>query len=700
MPMKPNRCPIFLLLLLLIFASPALAEPTVEEPTIEETAGNALATLFVESFISAIQLHGSGDFTPLEDKALYTLTSKDKAEGLYQFEINSIAREMGQKVTCLLTPEKTEVFMETTAAEAFKHVAIATRQHGGLFHHYEKIPSGEKATFRLAQFELPKTYFEMVLTTRVDGPTTAVTLGLHPRDRKSTTALFQDPDAQWELLNDALVKGVYSPKIRIQISRFPTHKEDVFGTHTLEILFQSPSPWLVFTPGLYPMWQEKNKKGEPQKFFFDAITGIYIDDHPMGPFVRFKSPTTKDKKTFSMKLDPASIDRLKSGREIRFELLTTHNETTHVTFPLNRSQEVIEKASALYSKNGVTPLIASVLAKDYTGAKEAISKGTAPNAETITGLPALFFAVRHRDPKMIRLLGTAKGLNTEWKNSQGDGYLHTAAHYIHGTEIMDALLTIGCDPNIRDSDGRPPLSRSVCYKGLAKLDALRKAGAHVNGRDNDGNTNVHRTAGNRFASKEQMAWYLSHGGDLDLQNNLGETPLMVAMDSQNWGHIKLFLEETMNLSLENRAGETALDICKSYRDCTDLTEKIPMLILHGEKSTQSIRNSYKNLADILEQKSLYSIGFKNTTDEMVQVAIRFKNLKGSWESAFWYNIQPGKKKLVAQTKNRIFYLFGESDSWVWKGKDNHRRIDGEKLGMREVTIKKSYMGKPYYYTLK
>ena len=695
MPMKANRYPILLLLLLLIFTPPALAEPTADE-----NAGKALATLFVDAFISALQLRGSGDFTPLEDKALYTMISEDKAKDRYHFEVNSVAQTMGQKVTCLLAPEKIELFMETPADEAFKHVAIETRQHGGLFHHYETIPSGEKATFRLAQFELPEVYFEIVLTTRVDGPITAVTLGLHQRDRKRTTALFQDPDAQWKLLNGAPIKGVYSPKVRVQMSRSPDHKEDVFGTHTLEINFQNPAPWLVFTPGLYPMWQERDGEGEPQKFFFDAITGIYIDDYPMDQYARIGIPSSKDDKSFSMKLDPASIDHLKSGREIRFELLTTHNETTHVTFPLNRSREVIEKASALYSKNGITPLIAAAIAGDYTGAREAITKGTTPNAETITGLPALFFAVRHRDPKMIRILGTAKGINTEWKNSQGDGYLHTAAHYMHGTEVMDALLAIGCDPNIPDSGGRPPLSRSVCYKGLAKLDALRKAGARINGRDNDGNTNVHETAGNRFASTEEMAWFLSHGGDLDLQNNLGETPLMVAMDTQNWGHIKLFLEEKMNLSLENKAGETALDVCKSYRDAPDLTEKIPMLILHGEKAIQSTRNSYKNLADILEQKSLYSIGFKNTTDEMVQVAIRFKNLKGSWESAFWYNIQPGKKKLVAQSKNRIFYLFGESDSWVWKGKDNHRRIDGEELGMREVTIKKSYMGKPYYYTLK
>jgi len=41
-----------------------------------------------------------------------------------------------------------------------------------------------------------------------------------------------------------------------------------------------------------------------------------------------------------------------------------------------------------------------------------------------------------------------------------------------------------------------------------------------------------------------------------------------------------------------------------------------------------------------------------------------------------------------QTENRIFYFCAESESWMWTGTDNHRTIDGEKQGMRRVTIGK------------
>lgn len=694
--MKPSRLPVFLIILMLCFSAPAFADPSSPE----EAASQQLAGLFVETFLSALQMHGSSDRPPLADEEQYTLISEDSAEGIYRFEANKIAREMGQKVTCLITPKEAVISMETSAEEPFKHVAMEVHQRVGIFHHYEKMANGEKAVFRQANFEFPEAYYEAVLTSSGDEKKNNITLGLYQQDRNRTTAIFQDPDASWELLGEKPVKELYNPKARIQISRSPGHKDDVFGTHTLEILFPGPDPWLVFTPVLYPMWSEKNDKGEPQKFFFDRITGVYIDDAAMDSYVRDDVPFKKNEKQFAMQLDDASLEHLKNGAEIRFELITTRDETTHVVFPLRRSEAVLSKAMELYSRNGVTRLIVKVINKDYEGVKKELAEGAAVNAQIITGMPALAIAVRNKDPKMIRLLGTAKNLDTEWKNREGDGYLHTAAHYYQGTAVMDALLAIGCNPDIPDSDGRTPLSRSVCYDGFGKLNALLKAGADINAKDENGNSVLHHTARNSFTSKEEMVWYLDHDADIDARNTKGETPFMVALANQTWKHVTVFLDHDMDVTLKNRAGQSALDIAREYRDCPDLTEKIPLLTLQGEEAVKQTRKSYKNIASILEQKTLYSIGFNNKTDETIQVAIRFLNLDGDWETASWYRLYPGDKKLLKQTKNSIFYFFAESKSLKWTGTDNYRTINGEQRGMRKITIDKAVKGKPKYYDLK
>ena len=690
MPIKMIQSPLFLLIFLLCSTPSASAESAIQKK----------ARLFVTTFLSVTEMHITKEISALEDPKAYTLISEDKEGENYQFEARGIEEEMGQKVMGFITPTSAGVSMEVTDVEAFKHTAMEARQRAGLFHHYEKRQDGEVAHFRLARFELETLYYEVRLTTSGQGARNTITLGFYRQNRQEVTAIFEDPKAQWELLDTGTKNGLYTPKARVQISRFPHHAEDVFGIHTVEILFAGPSPWMIFTPGLYPMWSKKNEAGEPQKFFFDTLTGIYIDDIPFKRYLPLGVPINQNEKQFAIQLDETSLTALKNGSTIRFELLTTGKEKSVITFPLRKSGDVITQAMALYKRNGITPLISMVIKGEHRAVKKLLAQGADVNAQALTGIPALALAVKAKDAKMIRLLGTAQGLDTAWKNKNGDGYLHTAAHYYRGTAVMEALLSIGCDPNIRDSEGRAPLSRSVCYEGQGKLDILLKAGALIDAQDAEGNTVLHHSARNAFVNKEEMAWYLSHDADINAQNKKGETPLIIALTHQCWDHIKFLLEHDADVRPKNQEGRDALAITQTYRDSPDLTQMIPLLSLRGDEAVKMAHNIYTNLATIIEQKTLYAIGFKNKTDETVQVALRFMNLDGEWETAFWYRIYPGKEERIKFTKNRIFYFFAESESWQWKGDENRRTIDGTQRGMRKVTIKKSRQGKPYHYTLK
>jgi hypothetical protein len=94
--------------------------------------------------------------------------------------------------------------------------------------------------------------------------------------------------------------------------------------------------------------------------------------------------------------------------------------------------------------------------------------------------------------------------------------------------------------------------------------------------------------------------------------------------------------------------------------------------------------------------------FKNNTDRRIYLAVRFLpfawsdgttselSLRGSsWETRAWYNLAPGQKVHVGNTKNVYVYYYAQGDGLEWAGKHNVRVRDGNRtrlLGFRTDTI--------------
>lgn len=450
------------------------------------------------------------------------------------------------------------------------------------------------------------------------------------------------------------------------------------------------------------MWARQDPE-TAQKGYVRELQGVFVDGKPFAPFAAAKKAKIKplvSSRQPAFPLDAAGLATLKGGRTLRFDLVTTLQERVRVVFPLSRSQFTLDKAEELISRNRISPIMTAVIKGDHVGVKKAIAAGENVNARAPNGATALWIAVKMKDPEMIRALGTAKDLSTEKKNSQGDGALHVAAHYYRGTAVLKALLDIGCDPEIRDNEGRTPLGRTVCYDGFGKLELLLKAGADINAADNKGYAPLHHTVRNVFTSPSETAFLIKAGADKNRPTMAGNTPLMVAIDNQCWGHIKQLLDADADLSPKNKKGQDALALAEAYRDAGDLTEKIPTLVLKGKEAIQKTHEAYKNLALMIKAKGLYHIGFHNTTGETVFLALRLIETGDDWVTRSWARIAPGEKKIVARSPNRIFYFFGESKSWAWKGSDNTRTISGKRYGMRKIKLDREDKGKPHYYRLK
>lgn len=90
-----------------------------------------------------------------------------------------------------------------------------------------------------------------------------------------------------------------------------------------------------------------------------------------------------------------------------------------------------------------------------------------------------------------------------------------------------------------------------------------------------------------------------------------------------------------------------------------------------------------------------AIHFYNACSRNVQTGLRYRDVNNNWQTAGWWTLTPGQDVYVANTKNRIYYIYGEtidgntSTRLRWDGSDFHDKIHGssETYGFhkREIT---------------
>lgn len=153
-----------------------------------------------------------------------------------------------------------------------------------------------------------------------------------------------------------------------------------------------------------------------------------------------------------------------------------------------------------------------------------IYRGMDPNTPTEKGEPALVFAVRSGAPKTVAFLLKQAGIQTDATNTADETALMLAA-------------------NAND---------------LASANLLIEAGASVN-RPNW--TPLHYAASKGHT--EMMRLLIENDAYIDAESPNGTTPLMMAAYYATPKAVKLMLEEGADPSLQNKDGQTALDMALS-----------------------------------------------------------------------------------------------------------------------------------------
>lgn len=178
-----------------------------------------------------------------------------------------------------------------------------------------------------------------------------------------------------------------------------------------------------------------------------------------------------------------------------------------------------------------------------------------PNA-AVNGSPMLHEAAKAENDRAVSMLLQA-GADVNGVDGQGHSPLRIAIKSGNGVSVKK-LLAAGADPmaSAREDDGSEPTDEAIAYRyGSDVAHAVAMA--------------VDRYRINDFVLKGKSAElesYLKKGVEPDTFDRFGKTALMEAVEKGAARDTEILLRHKADVSLANKAGETAMHIAAAGRD--------------------------------------------------------------------------------------------------------------------------------------
>jgi hypothetical protein len=141
--------------------------------------------------------------------------------------------------------------------------------------------------------------------------------------------------------------------------------------------------------------------------------------------------------------------------------------------------------------------------------------------------------------------------------------LHAAA-WFDRPEMLEELLRRGASIELRDSEGRTPLTLAIDRDARRAVSVLADSGADLEARDTDGNTPIVRAAwGGHGAVVRSLA---AAGADTRAVGSRGATLLIAAVDSGDVDTVRSVLALDVDVNAQDDEGSTATDRAELLRD--------------------------------------------------------------------------------------------------------------------------------------
>ncbi|HUE69631.1 MAG TPA: ankyrin repeat domain-containing protein [Pirellulaceae bacterium] len=206
---------------------------------------------------------------------------------------------------------------------------------------------------------------------------------------------------------------------------------------------------------------------------------------------------------------------------------------------------------ALLSGTALNKALAEAVKQGDVRRTEMLLKIGADANSSPRELPLIWYA---EAPDVLKLLlQHGADIDARWRNRT---HLHSAALY--DLELVKTLLSLGADPNARETDGETPLFAAT-HAGRADVAGVLAAnGADPNLQNEDGWTALHSAVvGGNYDVAEVL---LNAGARVELCDNGGATPLFTAATLYD-----LWEDDFVGLLIQHHADVNTVRRCDGYR---------------------------------------------------------------------------------------------------------------------------------------
>lgn len=283
-----------------------------------------------------------------------------------------------------------------------------------------------------------------------------------------------------------------------------------------------------------------------------------------------------------------------------------------------------------------TPLKTAILSKNNKLIESLIKAGADPNIQDFHGNTSLMFAVQvnYYNPKLVNLLLKA-GADPWIKNSEGNTAISIGKGYIDiRNQLEPYTFNIERIPELlsRGISGYELLSEALDANRIDYVEGLILNGVNINETDNKGESVLIRSIKKGLPNKINE-FLIQLGADLNLEDNNGNTPLILASSYNNIKLVNLLLANGADPNFTNKYGKTALN----YTNVPIITSKlkssrldpdmIPELLLKGIKKYNLLAEAVNtNNIDVIHTLLSYDIDINekyDNGDTILIKAVRF-----------------------------------------------------------------------------
>ncbi|OOQ81921.1 hypothetical protein PEBR_41189 [Penicillium brasilianum] len=202
-------------------------------------------------------------------------------------------------------------------------------------------------------------------------------------------------------------------------------------------------------------------------------------------------------------------------------------------------------------ENGAELLIRASEAGHLEVAQFLIENGVDVNATDVIGMSSLSWAMQQGHELVVQLLLNS-GANIHTRDIKGK----TPLFWVANPSLANWLIERGANVNAEDDEGNTPLLmvtwRSFVMLEKSSRNKRAKASSAIGRFKTE--TPMDSCAGLESVAKV----FIEHGAQVDIQNGLGDTPLMLSLTSGNTTLAKLLIDHGADVNAKTRVGKTPL----------------------------------------------------------------------------------------------------------------------------------------------